>query len=238
MKIFYIRHKTLYKIAIGLTILLLLLSFLVISMGSKSQETFFRDDVYYKGNKKANTIAFACNIDWGEEHIPKMMEIFKENDIKITFFPTGRWAEKNQELIREIQSNGHEIGNHGYLHKDYDKLNFEENKEQILKADEIIKEIIGTSPKYFAPPSGAFNDDTVKAAKDLNYSVIMWSIDTIDWREDSTKDVIVDRVVSKADDSGIVLMHPTEETVKALPEMIKLLKEKGYEIGGINDIIE
>lgn len=238
MKIFYIRNKTLYKAAIGLTVLLLLLFFISISIRNKSEETFFQDDVYYKGNKDTNTIAFVCNIDWGGEHIPKMLEILKENDVKISFFPTGRWAEKNKQLLKNIDSQEHEIGNHGYLHKDYDKLSFEENKEQISKADESIKEAIGVSPKLFAPPSGAFNENTIRASKELDYNVIMWSIDTIDWREDSNKDKIVDRVIKKADNAGIVLMHPTEETVKALPVMIKELKDKGYEVGRVSDVIE
>ena len=238
MKILYLDYKTITKIAIILAIIMVALAFLVITAKNKSEETFFHDDVYYKGSKEVDTIAFTCNIDWGNEHIPDMLDIFKEEDIKITFFPTGVWAEKNDKLLKLIDGEKHEIGSHGYSHEDYENLNFEENKEQILKADEAIKEVIGVSPKYFAPPSGSFNEDTIKAAKDTNYDIIMWSIDTIDWREDSTKEKIIERVVDKADNSGIVLMHPTENTVAALPEIIKQLKEKGYEIGRISDIMK
>lgn len=237
MKILYLDYKTIYKIAIIMAIIIVSLSFLVITFKNKSQETFFHDDVYYKGSKEVDTIAFACNIDWGDEFIPDMLSIFKEEDVKITFFPTGKWAEKSDSLLKLIDNEKHEIGNHGYAHKDYENLNFDENKEQILKADEIIKDIIGVSPRYFAPPSGSFNEDTVKAAKDTNYDIIMWNVDTIDWREDSTKEKIVERVLGKADNSAIVLMHPTSNTVKALPEMIKGLKEKGFKIGRVSDVM-
>ena len=97
---------------------------------------------------------------------------------------------------------------------------------------------MGIEPIFFSPPSGAYNENTIKAAKDLNYDIIMWSIDTIDWREDSNKEKIIDRVISKIHNSAIVLMHPTEETVKALPEIILYLFNKGYKIGTINDIVK
>lgn len=141
-------------------------------------------------------------------------------------------------MLKAIYKSGHQIGNHGYRHIDYDKLSYEGNREEILKAHNIVYDILGVEPIYFAPPSGAYNDNTVKAAKDLNYDIIMWSVDTIDWREDSTKEKIINRVVSKIHDSAIVLMHPTKETVKSLPEIISYLFEKGYKIGTISDVIK
>jgi probable sporulation protein (polysaccharide deacetylase family) len=176
-------------------------------------------------------------VDWGNEHINDMLRIFEENDIYISFFLTGRWAKENPDIVKQIHKHNHEIGNHGYNHIDYSQLSYEQNKEEISKANDVIEEIIGIRPNLFGPPSGAFNENTVKAAKDLESKVIMWSVDTIDWREDSTKELIYKRVTSKIENSSIVLMHPTENTVKALPEIIKYLFENGYKIGTISDVI-
>lgn len=66
----------------------------------------------------------------------------------------------------------------------------------------------------------------------------MWSIDTIDWRDDSTKEKIIYRVLNQAENSAIVLMHPTEETIKALPTIIKSLKKEGYTITNVSQIIK
>jgi len=235
MKLIIINKKTLTLvfIIIGLAILGLLINYLF----NKTEE-IFNPDVYYQGNIDEKTIAFACNVDWGNEYIPEMLKIFKENDIKITYFVTGKWAEKNEDILIDVFNHGHEIGNHGYSHLDYDKLTYDRNKEEIEKADQIIKNIIKRNIKYFAPPSGAFNDFTLQASKELGYELIMWSIDTIDWRKDSTRDIIIKRVVDKAHNSAIVLMHPTNETVKALPELINQLSENGYKIGSISDIID
>ncbi|RKD34485.1 polysaccharide deacetylase family protein [Thermohalobacter berrensis] len=237
MQIYYIKYKTIYKLLIIVVLVLLILS-IALTYKNKAINTFKNDDVYYKGNIDKEVIAFTCNVDWGNEYIKPMLKIFKENSIKITFFVTGRWAEKNEKLIKLIYNEGHEIGNHGYLHRDYSKLSYELNKKEILKTQQIVKDILGVKTKYFAPPAGAYSDKTVRAAKDLNHEVIMWSIDTIDWRKDSTKDKIINRVISKAHNSAIVLMHPKKETVKALPIIINKLKEKGYKVGRVSDIIK
>ncbi|KGG80855.1 polysaccharide deacetylase family protein [Caloranaerobacter azorensis] len=238
MKIYYIKYGTIKKFFILLLIIITILVLLFKTLSNNSTETFNNDDIFYKGNIDEKIIAFACNVDWGNEYIKPMLNIFDTYDIKITFFVTGRWAKNNSRLLKEIYSYGHEIGNHGYLHKDYSKLNYESNKKQILEAEKIIYNTIGVKPKYFAPPSGAYNKYTVKAAKDLNYKTIMWSIDTIDWRNDSTKEKIIERVISKSHNSAIVLMHPKRETIKALPVIIETLKKEGYKIGRISDIIK
>jgi probable sporulation protein (polysaccharide deacetylase family) len=224
-------------VAIVATVLaLLIIAAVFLTISNNSKEVFYQD-IYYKGTNNEKIIAFVCNIDWGNEYIQDMLDIFEKNDIRISFFPTGRWAEKNPELVKTIQKYNHEIGNHGYNHLDYGKLNYDKNYEEISKASKVIEDITGIKPKFFGPPSGSFNENTLKAAKDLDYKVIMWSIDTIDWREDSTKELIVQRVTGKAEESAIVLMHPTANTVKALPDIINFLFQNGYKIGTIGDVI-
>lgn len=237
MKIVFVKYSTIKKI-IAFSFILLAICFIILYVANnKTKETFLDNDVYYKGTVNEKIIALACNVDWGTEYIPTMLEIFEQNNITITFFVTGTWAEKNKDMLKMIHEKGHEIGNHGYFHRDYSLLNYDLNKKEIEKADEVILEAVGVKSKYFAPPSGAYNKQTVKAAKDLGYEVIMWSIDTIDWRQDSTKDKIISRVISKPHNAAIVLMHPKEETLKALPTIIKSLTEKEYKIGKISDII-
>ncbi|WP_025641127.1 polysaccharide deacetylase family protein [Schnuerera ultunensis] len=235
MRILIVNRKIIYTLLI--IIIIIMTVAIYFSFYNRVDETF-KMDIYYKGNVDGKVVSFACNIDWGNEYIQPMLETFSEHNIKITFFVTGTWAKNNPDLLKAIYKSGHQIGNHGYRHIDYDKLSYEGNREEILKAHNIVYDILGVEPIYFAPPSGAYNDNTVKAAKDLNYDIIMWSVDTIDWREDSTKEKIINRVVSKIHDSAIVLMHPTKETVKSLPEIISYLFEKGYKIGTISDVIK
>src|SRR5699024_7300984 len=210
MRVLIMNKKALYILLI-LLIVILIIPILLLNYNKTID--VFKTDIYYEGTRDEKIIAFTCNIDWGNEYIEDMLDIFKKYDIYITFFPTGRWVEKNEVLLKTIYEAEHEIGSHRYNHLDYSQLNFNSNYNEIKTSHDIIKEILGMEAKYFAPPSGAYNDYTLEAARDLGYKVILWSIDTIDWREDSTKDIIIERVVSKAHNSGIVLMHPTEETV-------------------------
>ncbi|WP_026893797.1 polysaccharide deacetylase family protein [Clostridiisalibacter paucivorans] len=236
MKVFFINYKKVSIIALIIVILLIL--FMLILNFQRSSEVFNnKEDVFYKGNIDEKVVAFTCNVDWGEEYLPKMFEIFEENNIHITFFVTGKWAEKNTDLLIKMKELGHEIGSHGYSHKDYGNLNYEENRNEIKKANDIIMEKTGLEPVFFAPPSGSYNDQTVIAAKEFGYKVIMWDVDTIDWRKDSTKEKITSRVMNKVRKGSIVLMHPKEETIKALPTIIKLLMDRGYKIGKVSDII-
>jgi hypothetical protein len=73
--------------------------------------------VIRNGLPNSGQVTFSCNVDWGEEVIPDMLKIFDENQINITFFVSGKWAEKHPDLLREMYAAGHEIQSHGYSHK-------------------------------------------------------------------------------------------------------------------------
>ncbi len=190
-----------------------------------------------KGNNK-DYIAFTCNVDWGTELIPPMLDIFDKHDIKITFFVTGRWAKNNPEMLKIIYDKGHEIGNHGYGHRMHSKIGIEGNKSEIGKTHNIVKDVIGIDMKYFAPPSGDFNEDTLNVAAQMGYKTILWNIDTIDWRKDSTSQVIIQRVLKKPLKGSIVLMHPKQETVKALEQIIQSINSKGIKVGTVSKVLK
>lgn len=201
-----------------------------------SIETIVKTEPIYEGSKDKKAIAFTCNVAWGNEFIPKMLEIFDENEVKITFFLEGRWTDKFPEIAKLIHSKGHEIGNHGYSHAHHAQLSLEQNINEIKKAEEAIMKVTGKKPQVFAPPYGEFSEHTVKAAESLNYKLIMWSIDTIDWKKPGV-DYIVNKVVKNAGNGKIVLMHPTEDTIQALPIIIRTLKKEGYQITTVSDLL-
>jgi len=191
----------------------------------------------YNGPADRKAVTFTCNVDWGNEYIPQMLEIFEEQNIKATFFISGRWADKFPELLKRIYEEGHIIGCHGYHHKDYSKLDYRQNLQEISMAQISLERITGKKPVFFAPPSGAFNEYTLKAAQDLGCKVIMWSIDTIDWKQDGINRII-NRVKKRLHNGGIILMHPTKQTVDALPVIINNIKEEGYEIISLGQLVK
>ncbi|MBR0596744.1 polysaccharide deacetylase family protein [Sinanaerobacter chloroacetimidivorans] len=183
-----------------------------------------------KGAEDSKKLTLSCNVDWGEEVLPDMLKILRDNNVKITFFVSGRWAENNPELLKAIAVDGHEIQNHGYGHKLCTQISVDKAKEEILKTEAVILNITGVKTTVFAPPSGDYDDTTVDLCKSLGYKMALWSADTIDWREGSTASVIKERILKKPLKGAIVLMHPKSETVKALPELIQEIKAQNIEI--------
>jgi len=190
-------------------------------------------------------MALTINVDWGGEYLPDILEALDKYKAKATFFLTGRWAKNNPELVREIQARGHAIENHGYSHPHPDRISIEANREEILKTEKVIEELTGIKTKYYAPPYGERGAPGLKAAADLGYTTILWTLDTVDWRPESTPEVITQRVVNPAvrfgikpsREGAIVLMHPKENTVKALPIILEQLTNEGFQFITINELI-
>lgn len=106
----------------------------------------------------------------------------------------------------------------------------------ISNTHKIVKELLDVDMTLFAPPSGAYNKVTVEMANSLGYKTIMWTRDTIDWRDKNT-DLIYSRAIKNASGGDLVLMHPTENTAQALPKIIDYLTQKGFEIVPVSENI-
>lgn len=161
------------------------------------------------------------------------------------FFVTGRWANKNPELLKEILARGHEIENHGYSHPHPDRLSIAANEQEIVKTEKIIEGLTGCKTIYYAPPYGEKGASGVKAAHNLGYQTILWTLDTVDWRPESTPEIIAQRILNPAVRFGIkpkkqgaiVLMHPKENTVKALPRILNGLNQEGFRMLKLSELI-
>lgn len=219
----------------GATVLLLLVIF-IFTATSATEQVFQRKKPIYQGNPAKKQVSITVNVDWGEEHLPAMLDILKENRVKAAFFITGRWAKENPKLIQKIANLGHEIGNHGFSHPHVNELALDENMEEIQKTSDMIHQAAQKKTRYFAPPYGEFNDTVLDAAFKTGHQVILWTVDTVDWQKPPPAE-ITSRVLDGIQNGGIILMHPTEQTNKALPEMIKGLQEQGYQVVPLEKLI-
>lgn len=181
--------------------------------------------------------AIECNVYSGAEYIPEMLDIFAEHGVAITFNLGGMWAEDNPDLVRQIVDAGHELGNHGYSHKAHSSLSFEDNVAEIKKCHEIVYGICGVKMDIFAPPSGDYNETTLKAASSLGYTTVMWSADTIDWRDQDTN-LILSRVSDNMEKGGILLMHPTKATLECLDTILDILEQKDLRVVPVGRLVK
>ncbi|GHV00932.1 hypothetical protein FACS1894211_09580 [Clostridia bacterium] len=186
-----------------------------------------QNGAYYRGNPQNKNIALMVNVYWGNEYIDSMLQVLADENVKSTFFVGGSWAASNSEILEKIHKAGHEIGNHGYYHKDHKLLSEARNHEEINITHKLVESLIGVKMNLFAPPSGSFSNATIKVANDLGYKTIMWSRDTIDWR-DKDADLIYNRAVKNMKNGDFILMHPTACTLQALPRILKTVREAGF----------
>lgn len=240
-----LNKSKLKKIIMWVLVVVALLSSAIFFMKNKGTkptfELFDQANLPYTQGRKKNSgyVALTCNVDlgWETEYVQGILDVLKKEDVKITFNVTGRWAEKNQEMLLKIKSEGHEIGNHGHRHLDYAKLSYEENLEQIKTSKKIIEDIINEETKFFQAPAGSFGEGTMKAANELGYTSIKWDVDTIDWNNRKEPEVIIERVKKKdIKDGSIVLMHPTYATTQCLDDIIQIIRDKGLKPGMLSNI--
>lgn len=177
---------------------------------------------YYNGDRDGQGVALMVNVYEGAEIVESMLEVLKNANAKATFFIGGVWAEKNRETLKKIADEGHEIGNHGYFHKDSDKISDERLKEEITNANTVISSVTGVVPTLFAPPSGAVNKNVVTVAKSLGMTTVMWSKDTIDWKYKDENETYT-RATKNLSAGDLVLMHPKAHTLAALPKILDFI---------------
>ncbi|MCT8139865.1 polysaccharide deacetylase family protein [Anaerobacillus sp. CMMVII] len=190
----------------------------------------------YRGNPEKQMVTFLVNVAWGNEYLPSMLKIMKAHNVKSTFFLDGSWTKKNPTLAKMIIDEGHEIGNHAYSHPDMKKLSNSSITEEIRKTNEVIKATLDVTPTWFAPPSGSYRQDVVDIARSMDMYTILWTVDTVDWRNPEPT-AMAGRVLQKVEPGAMILMHPTASSVGGLEQLITGLKAKGYQINTVTNLL-
>lgn len=201
--------------------------FTVIPSSASVMTTGGSYEPYYNGNRQNKNVSLMFNVYQNTEIVEDILLVLEEHGAKATFFVGGCWADDNADCLNKIVGSGHEIGNHGYFHKSHDKLGYDENKEEIYLTQIIVTALCNTQTKLFAPPSGAYNKNTLEVCMDLGYKVIMWSKDTIDWRD---KDVtlVKKRATENIENGDLILMHPTAHTLAVLGDILDYYESVGF----------
>lgn len=188
---------------------------------------------------KKKLLALTFDATWGNTYTTSLLEKLKQYNVKATFFISGIWIETYPEDYRKIFEDGHDIGNHSYKHPLMLELTEEEICREIDRTEQLSQNIINTGCKFFRFPYGKSNKDLIKLVGMLGFIPVKWTIDSWDWKEISAEEIC--RNVIQCDDIGngaIILMHNNgEHTVEALDLIIPALKEKGYELVKVSELL-
>ncbi len=192
---------------------------------------------YYSAGKNGKGVSLMFNVYEGTKVVYRILDTLCAYEAKATFFIGGSWADDNVQCLRDIYAAGHEIGNHGYFHKEHNKLNMAQNEKEISDCNRFIQLSIGVQPTLFAPPSGAYDGNTLAACKNLSMKTILWSKDTIDWR-DRNSAVIYSRATKNICRGDFILMHPMKETADALEDILKYYQENSLEVVTVSENLQ
>lgn len=201
------------------------------------------DIVWEVPMKDEKLIALTFDDGPDPKYTPTILNLLQKYGAKATFFVVGDRITSFPKLAQREVREGHELANHTYSHLKVRGQEVERIEQEIEKADERIQAITGIKPYLFRPPTGYYDDRVVKAAKNQQYTIILWSWhqDTFDWRNPGVGK-IVSQVLNHARSGDIVLFHDTggdrTQTIEALKQILPKLKEEGYKFVTVSELLK
>lgn len=192
--------------------------------------------IYREIDRQAENPRIALTFDDGPHpaYTEQLLDGLKERGVHATFFVTGEHAQLHPDLILRMKEEGHLIGNHTYSHIQLCSGNKKTFREELVRTNEILEGITGEEVLYVRPPYGSWDK---ALEKELNMFPILWTIDPTDW-SCLNADTVVRRVVGKAKENGIILLHDYYETsVEAALQIVDELTEEGYSFVTVDELV-
>ena len=220
-------------------LLCILLIFLSTSIQASAEEAYGK--VYCRNTKCEGKIALTFDDGPHPRYTKEILSILEEYHVTATFFIIGVNAKNYPADLQRIIDSGCEIGNHTYSHLPIKKLSERELQKEILQCEETIYQLCGLRPRVFRPPEGMMNDTLKGLLSQMQYQIVLWSIDTMDWALTPSSE-IYRNVSSKIHSGDIILMHDYvsggNTTCQALRKIIPELLARGYEFVTVSELIQ
>lgn len=204
----------------------------------------------WNGTKNRNVIALTFDDGPKPEYVYPILDALDQYGAKATFFLVGQESEKNPDLVTRMHDSGHEVANHTYSHIPANKMTSKRALNDIERCNIVLKNITGERPIYFRPAGGVMNQTVAVGMKKLGMRAVFWSVNGEDYVKVSSEfeipednqmmaDELAKKVLDKVKPGTIILLHSSsEQTVRALPVILKGLSKKGYGMVTIRDLVE
>lgn len=228
------------KTLVGILVFDMIMGMLCLWAGGKRQDTTAPASQEVSTGKiageedVAKKIALTFDDGPHPRYTEQLLDGLKERNVVATFFVTGENAQNYPNIIRREQEEGHLIGNHTYSHIQFTSGNRETFREELVKTNEILKNITGETVSFVRPPYGSWDKSF---EKELNMFPVLWNIDPLDWCSHNAE-CIAAKVVEKAGDGDIILMHDYYDTsVTAALEVVDVLQKRGFQFVTVEEIL-
>ncbi len=207
-------------------------------VGSTNKKILDKYEGIYMGNADKKYVYMTFDLGYEAGYTSKILEVLKQNNVKATFFITANYLNTEEKLVKQMIDEGHIVGNHTVNHKSMPSCNLETIKKEMMDLHTAVYNKFGYEMKYMRPPKGEYSEKTVAYTNTLGYKTVMWSFAYDDWdetkqgREAYGKKKILDNVHN----GEIMLLHATsKDNANILDEVIKEIKNKGYEFKNIDE---
>jgi len=190
-----------------------------------------------RGNVNKKQIIFTFDCGSGDNSAQEILAVAQKHNLKLTFFSTGKFAQKYPDLIKQIAAAGHEVFNHTFDHPHMPTLTDGQIKDELNQADEIISALTGTTTKpYFRPPYGDRNEHVLQVAGETGYQSVYWTLDALDWETGKTGTDVKQRIYANLKNGEIILMHVGDDiTGQVIDEVFTNLENQDYKIVSLSE---
>lgn len=208
---------------------------------SKSSQLF--GPSVYRGHGRRRSIALTFD-DGPSEKTPELLDYLESEGVKATFFQCGANVHRYPGIAGQVAAEGHEIGNHTYSHPRLPFKSKEFIDREFTETQRIIQAETGVVPMVLRPPYGFRWAGMRPVQQKLSLLAVMWTVIGYDWRWPAAQ--IARRVIGRADPGGIICLHDARgiepkpditETIRAVREIVPVLKDKGYSFEVVTDLL-
>ena len=198
-------------------------------------------DKRLSGNDSEKVIYLTFDAGYENGNISKILDVLKEEGVSAAFFVLKNLMIKNPDLIKRMKDEGHTVCNHTSNHPDITKINnIEKLKTELVELEDLYKNIVGCNmPKYFRPPEGKFNEQSMQFLSSMGYKTIFWSFAYADWDNNAqmSESAAKTKIFDNIHNGEVMLLHPTSKTNAAIMrDIIVQLRSQGYRFGTLDEL--
>jgi len=176
--------------------------------------------------------------DGPSQYTEHILDLLEQHGGRASFVVVGNLVNSRRDTIARAASLGNEIIGHSWNHADLTKLSAQQVSAQLNDTSKVIASVTGEYPVLFRPPYGSYNSTVTAVAKDMGFSIIYWSVDTLDWKyRDSER--LVNVIMNDVSDGAIILMHDIHATTAgAMDRVIPRLIAEGYQLVSVSELLQ
>ena len=201
-------------------------------MGAENRKVLEENGGMCIGDSDKKYIYLTFDEGYEAGYTEKILDVLKQNDVKATFFITAHYLNTQEDLVKRMLEEGHEVGNHTVNHKSMPTLTDEQVKREIMELHQAIYEKFAYEMKLIRPPMGEFSERTLSITNSLGYKTVMWSFAYADWDEKNqpSEEEGQKKILENVHNGEITLLHANSKTnTNILDSVIKEIKNMGYE---------